>query len=153
MASKVSPRSPRHSRALKKLRPFLIKELPDPAILLDNPELRSKFSGYERSHIMAPSCLSQRAEKFLEVVEFAPQEVFELFMSVLRTMKPDLATRLNDTWKSQEGFPGASSSSPHGTGRANASSCEFFCCFACSELLASIKSQTIALSLKESGQI
>ena len=123
--------SSRHSRALKKLRPYLIKELPEPVELLDNSELRTKFSGYERSHIIAPSCQSQRAEKFLEVMEFAPQEVFEIFMTVLRTMKPDLGMRLKDTLKNMEIFSGAPSSPQQGTGRANASSCEFFLFYFC----------------------
>lgn len=122
MASKAG--SPSHSRALKKLRPSLIKELPEPAELMDTPELRSRFSGYERSHIKAPSLLSQRAEKFLEVVELAPREVFELFIIVLRRMNPDLARRLCDTWKKVEEFPEPSSSPPQSSGGSNGAQCE-----------------------------
>ena len=83
-----------HSKALKRLRHTLIREIQDPGALLDSLELRDKFSGYERSQIMSPPLPCERAEKLIDVMEFSTVEVFQAFMSALRRLKPELTMKL-----------------------------------------------------------
>lgn len=86
-----------HSKAIKRLRPRLIRELPDPKDLLEAPELKGKFSGYEKGQILTPLSPPGRAEKLLDVLEPASEEVVDAFLGVLRRFKPALAVGVEDS--------------------------------------------------------
>lgn len=88
-----------HSKVLKRLRPSLIRELPDPVVMLDSPELKGRLSGYEKSQISSPSVLCERAEMFINVIEFTSNDVFQLFLVVLKRLKPELGDRLERAWR------------------------------------------------------
>ena len=118
MASRSNfSRSPRHSQLLKRQRSSLVKELPEPAVLLDSPELGAKFSVCDKQEILRGQTQSRRAEKFLDLVELKPPEVFEIFMKLLRTLKPMLADKLEGQFSSEiEGASGSKcKSKPHGS--------------------------------------
>lgn len=104
-----------YSKVFKKLRVTLIRELPDPAVMLDMPELKDGFSGYERSEILTPSTLCARTEKFVDVMELCSKEVvFQQLLSLLRHLKPDLTERLEAAMREMAGTPNAGGS--HGAG-------------------------------------
>ena len=86
-----------HSKVFKKTRVTLIRELPDPGAMLDSPELRDSFSGYEKSQVLSPPTLCGRAEKLVDVLELSSDAaLFRNFVAVLRRLKPKLATDLED---------------------------------------------------------
>ena len=85
---------PKFVRALRRMRPMLTRELPDTATLLKRPELKDHFTAYEVSTILSQSLPSQRAEKFVEILEFKSYEVYQKFVYVLKILRTDLAIRL-----------------------------------------------------------
>ena len=87
--------------------------------MLDSLELREQFSEYEKSHILAPPCQSHRAEKLLDAMGLVPADVFELFLTVLRRMKPCLAVTLEDTWKEEKRVSSTGSSLTHSSWEEN----------------------------------
>ena len=112
--------SPKFVRALRRMRPILTRELPDVAVLLKRPELKHHFTGYEISTILSHSLPSQRAEKFIEVLEFKSYDVYQTFTSVLKVLRTDLAVRLEGVERevsaaSTASSPGSSESSPNRT--------------------------------------
>lgn len=98
-----------HSKAFKRLRAVLIRELPEPKTLLDSPELKKKFSPYERSQMLAPHVFCDRAEKLVDVMEFSSSEVFQRFLAALKRLKPELAARLETVVREMDNGPAASS--------------------------------------------
>lgn len=92
MASQSSNSS--HSKVFRKLRAGLMKELPDPRALLENPGFKNSFSPYERSQMLSPVHMLERVEKFIDVMELSSLEAFQSFLVVLKPLKPELATRL-----------------------------------------------------------
>ena len=111
-----------HSKVFKKMRVTLIRELPDPAAMLDSPELRGSFSGYEKNQILAPPKLTDRAEKLVDVLELSSDvSLFRNFVTVLRHLKPKLATDLEDALVEVE-------ASDRGSSDAGAGGDFFFVC-------------------------
>lgn len=105
----------RYSKVFKKQRVTLIRELPDPAVMLDMPELKDRFSGYERSQITTPATMFGRAEKFVDVMELSSNEViFQQLLCLLRQLKPDLAKGLEGALRELEGPPNSGGSSRAG---------------------------------------
>ena len=70
----------------------LIRDLPDPQALLDHPELKARFSEYERGKILTPLSLCERAEELVNALEWSPREIFLDFLKALRHFKPSLAS-------------------------------------------------------------
>lgn len=86
--------SPKFVRALRRMRPMLTRELPDTATLLKRPELKDHFTAYEANTILSQSLPSQRAEKFIEILEFKSYQVYQKFVFVLKILRTDVAIRL-----------------------------------------------------------
>lgn len=102
-----------YSKVFKKLRVLLIRELPDPVVLLGDPQLKSSLSGYETSQILSPPTLLDRAEKFVDLMELCSNvAVFECLMSVLKQLKPGLAGEVETAL---QGTPNAGGSNCGGT--------------------------------------
>lgn len=97
----------KHSRACRRLRVTLIRELPEPRTLLDSPELRGKFSDHERSQILSPQQLSDRTEELTNTMEWASQELFQALLAVLKRLKPGLAAKLEEEIERKETDGGA----------------------------------------------
>jgi hypothetical protein len=107
-----------YSRVFKKMRVTLIRELPDPAVLLERSELK-KVSGYEREQILTPQTLCGRAEKFVDVMELCSDlSLFQNVMFLLGHLKPGLARELEAALEESESAlnAGASASGASGTG-------------------------------------
>lgn len=113
----------RYSKVFKKLRVTLIRELPDPVAMLDRPELKDRFSGYERSQILTPATMCERREKFVDVMELCSSEaVFQQLLSLLRQLKPHLAKELEGALREVEGTPNAGGSNRAGPPNPDGSS-------------------------------
>ena len=84
----------RHLKTLRRLRPVLMKELPDPAVLMSTAELTPHFTAYETSQVLSPLLPSERAEKLVDIIEFKSYEVFEKFVIVVRRFKPELGVKM-----------------------------------------------------------
>ena len=114
----MASRSPKYIRALRRMRPVLTREMPDVALLLERPELKPHFTGYEVKTILSPSLPSQRAEQFVEILEFKSYDVYQTFVTVLKALRTDLAVRLEGMERevsaaSTASSPGSNESSPN----------------------------------------
>lgn len=89
--------TPKFVRVLRRMRPVLTRELPKVSVLLKRPELKPYFTTYESNAILSQNLPSQRAEKFIEVLEFKTYDVYQKFLSVLKELRTDLAVRLEGT--------------------------------------------------------
>lgn len=109
--------NPKYLRVLRRMRPVLTRELPDTAVLLKRPELKPHFTAYEENSVLTQSLPSHRAEKFIEIMEFKSYDVYQKFVSVLRSLRTDLAIRLEGMEREVSGAstassPGSNESSP-----------------------------------------
>lgn len=112
----MSQNAANYSKVFKKLRVTLIRELPDPVVILESGEMKDSFSGYEKSQILTPPVMHDRAEKFVDVMELCSNElVFRNLFSLLRRLKPDLVERLEGALREVEMTQTAVSSD--GTGK------------------------------------
>ncbi len=71
-----------------------MNQLPDTAVLLNTLNLASHFSSYEQSEITKQKLPSERAEKFLDIMEFKTRDVYQNFIRVLKSLKPEVAVKL-----------------------------------------------------------
>ena len=105
----------RHVKLLKRQRALLVKQLPDLQSLLQHLSLH--FSAYEKAEILKQRIQAEKAEKFLDIMEYKPVVVYQEFLRALHTMTPDLAVRLEGLEREVSGgsaasSPGSNDSSP-----------------------------------------
>lgn len=105
----------RHLKTLRRLRPVLLKELPDPAVLMSATELSPHFTAYERSLVISPHLPSERVEKLIDILEFKSYEVYEKFVIVVRRFKPELGVKMEGVEREVSESSTASSPGSNGT--------------------------------------
>ena len=98
----------RHVKLLKRQRGLLVNQLPDTVTLLNTLKLGSYFNAYEKSEISKQKVPSDKAEKFLDIMEFKPREVYQEFMRALHLLRSDLAVRLEGVEREVSGGSDAS---------------------------------------------
>ena len=106
----------RHVKLLKRQRGLLINQLPDTLVLLNTLKLGSYFNAYEKSEISKQKLPSDKAEKFLDIMEFKSREVYQEFMRALHLVRPDLAVRLEGV---EREVSGGSDASPRASNEAS----------------------------------
>lgn len=98
----------KHVKLLKRQRGLLVNQLPDTVTLLNTLKLGSYFNAYEKSEISKQKVPSDKAEKFLDIMEFKSREVYQEFMRALHLLRSDLAVRLEGVEREVSGGSDAS---------------------------------------------
>ena len=81
-----------YKKALKRNRILLLRDLTDVASLLSSDHLKPFFTHYERSQVLSHPVPSEKAVALLDLLDVKEHNVYESFLTALRTFKPDLAS-------------------------------------------------------------
>ncbi len=92
-----------HCVLIRKQGPTLVRGLPDPAVLLEDKELKQSFSEVEVTDIFKGDSQAKRAAKFLDRLEVKPSRVFNRFLTVLSSVDKSLARRLTEIYSGAQG--------------------------------------------------
>ena len=86
-----------YKRSLRNNRVLLLRELPDAETLVSAERFKPSLTLYEKREILSFTVPSDRVAKLLDVVEGKNYETYERFLTVLRQLKPSLASTLEAT--------------------------------------------------------
>ena len=114
----------KHLRILRSNRVMIMRELPDLGALLGTPALKHHFSAYEKSQILTQSAPSDKAARFLEIMEIKCADVYERFLEAVRQFRPELALKLDEAGREASNSSNASSPASNGS---SSPPCELEC--------------------------
>lgn len=91
-----------YSKVLRVKRKDILAELPDTAVILNDPRLEKIFTQFEKIESTSQKSSSDNADKLIQVVESKGYDAYKIFISVLKEYRPSLADKLTAALAAEE---------------------------------------------------